>query len=139
MTDWLTVLTTTDSPEKAQALARVAVEARVAACAQIAGPVTSVYRWRGEVEAAQEWQVLFKTTAARYDALEACLRAAHDYETPEIIATPVVRGDAAYLRWIEEETARDAQRDVAQPPVRGQAQDSDAGPGTRHGGAGAAQ
>jgi periplasmic divalent cation tolerance protein len=101
----LTVLTTTDSPEKAEALARGAVEARVAACAQIAGPVTSVYRWKGGVETAAEWQVLLKTTEARYDALEAHLRAAHDYETPEIIATPVVRGDAAYLRWIEEETA----------------------------------
>jgi periplasmic divalent cation tolerance protein len=105
MADWLTVLTTTGSPERAEALARGAVRERVAACAQIAGPVTSVYRWKGEVETAAEWQVLFKTTAARYDALEAHLRAAHDYETPEIIATPVVHGEARYLRWIEEETA----------------------------------
>ncbi len=139
MTDWLTVLTTTGSLETAQALASGAVEARLAACAQITGPVTSVYRWKGKVETASEWQVLFKTAAARYDALEACLRAAHDYETPEIIATPLVRGDAAYLRWIEEETAPDAQGDVAQPPVRGQAQDSDEGPGTRHAGPGAAR
>ncbi|WP_448319393.1 divalent-cation tolerance protein CutA, partial [Streptomyces sp. CO7] len=108
MAEWLTVLTTIDSPEKAQALARGAVEARVAACAQIAGPVTSVYRWEGVVETAAEWQVLFKTTAARYEALEAHLRAAHDYETPEIIATPVVRGDAAYLRWIEDGTTPEA-------------------------------
>jgi periplasmic divalent cation tolerance protein len=102
---WLTVLTTTDAPEKAEALARGAVEARAAACAQITGPVTSVYRWKGAVETAGEWQVLFKTTGARYDALEAYLLAAHDYDTPEIIATPVVRGSADYLRWVEEETA----------------------------------
>ncbi|QIY76915.1 divalent-cation tolerance protein CutA [Streptomyces sp. RLB1-33] len=102
---WLTVLTTTDAPEKAEALARGAVEARAAACAQITGPVTSVYRWKGAVETASEWQVLFKTTGARYDALEAYLLAAHDYDTPEIIATPVVRGSADYLRWVEEETA----------------------------------
>ncbi|QUW85127.1 divalent-cation tolerance protein CutA [Streptomyces mirabilis] len=101
---WLTVLTTTDAPEKAEALARGAVEARAAACAQITGPVTSVYRWKGAVETASEWQVLFKTTGARYDALEAYLLAAHDYDTPEIIATPVVRGSADYLRWVEEET-----------------------------------
>ncbi|MET7439581.1 divalent-cation tolerance protein CutA [Streptomyces sp. NPDC004082] len=106
--DWLTVLTTTDAPGKAQALARGAVEARVAACAQISGPVTSVYRWNGEVETAEEWQVLFKTTGARYDALEAHLRAAHDYDTPEIIATPVVRGSADYLRWVARETGTDA-------------------------------
>ncbi|MCP3817605.1 divalent-cation tolerance protein CutA [Streptomyces sp. A3M-1-3] len=100
----LTVLTTTDSAEKAAALARGAVEARLVACAQIAGPVTSVYRWGGDVETAQEWQVLFKTTAARYDALEAHLKAVHDYDTPEIIATPVVRGSAEYLGWVSEET-----------------------------------
>lgn len=104
---WLTVLTTTDDPGKAQALARGAVEARAAACAQIAGPVTSVYRWKGAVETASEWQVLFKTTGARYDALEAYLLAAHDYDTPEIIATPVVWGSADYLRWVEEETVEE--------------------------------
>jgi len=103
--DWLTVLTTTDAAGKAEALARGAVEARVAACAQISGPVTSVYRWKGAVETAAEWQVLFKTTGARYDALEAYLLEAHDYDTPEIIATPVVRGSADYLRWLGEETA----------------------------------
>lgn len=100
----LTVLTTTDSAEKAEALARGAVEARLAACAQVAGPVTSVYRWEGAVRTDREWQVLLKTTAARYDALEAHLRAAHDYDTPEIIATPVTRGGADYLAWVAAET-----------------------------------
>ncbi|MFI6087036.1 divalent-cation tolerance protein CutA [Streptomyces sp. NPDC051218] len=101
----LTVLTTTDTAQKAEALASGAVAARAAACAQIAGPVTSVYRWEGAVETAQEWQVLFKTAAARYEELEAWLTEAHDYDTPEIIATPVVRGSAAYLEWVERETA----------------------------------
>lgn len=88
----LTVLTTTDGEAKARALAAGAVEARLAACAQIAGPVTSVYRWQGNTETAQEWQVLLKTTADGYGALESWLLEAHDYDTPEIIATPVVRG-----------------------------------------------
>ncbi len=100
----LTVLTTTDAPEKAEALARGAVEARLAACAQVTGPVTSVYRWEGEVRSEHEWQVSLKTTEARYDALEAHLRAAHDYDTPEIIATPVVRGGADYLAWVAAES-----------------------------------
>lgn len=99
------VLTTTDTAEKAEGLATGAVAARVAACAQVGGPVVSVYRWEGAVETAREWQVLFKTAAARYEALEAWLTAAHDYDTPEIIATPVVRGSAAYLEWVERETA----------------------------------
>ncbi|MEU9061327.1 divalent-cation tolerance protein CutA [Streptomyces sp. NPDC048430] len=105
---WLTVLTTTDSEEKAHALARGAVDARLAACAQISGPVTSVYRWQDAVETAQEWQVLFKTAARRYDELEAHLVAVHGYETPEIIATPVVRGSDRYLAWVSAETAPDA-------------------------------
>ncbi|MFD3942514.1 divalent-cation tolerance protein CutA [Streptomyces sp. NPDC058579] len=104
MTLALTVLTTTDSPAKAQELARGAVEARLAACAQISGPVTSVYHWRNAIETEEEWQVLFKTTEARYEALEAHLLAAHDYETPEVLATPVVRASAAYLAWLEAET-----------------------------------
>ncbi|WP_030925825.1 divalent-cation tolerance protein CutA [Streptomyces sp. NRRL B-24720] len=102
---WLTVLTTTDSEEKAHALAQGAVEARLAACVQISAPVTSVYRWRNAIETTEEWQVLFKTVAERYDELEEHLRAAHDYETPEIIATPVVRGSERYLAWVTAETA----------------------------------
>ncbi|MFI6283217.1 divalent-cation tolerance protein CutA [Streptomyces sp. NPDC051018] len=100
----LTVLTTTDGAAKAEELARGAVEARLAACAQISAPVTSVYHWQGAIETAQEWQVLFKTTSARYAQLEAHLLAAHDYDTPEIIATPVTDGSAAYLAWIDAET-----------------------------------
>ena len=105
MPEILTVLTTVDSEEKGHALAAGAVERRVAACAQVSGAVRSFYRWEGAVQSDPEWQVLFKTTAARYDALEAYLREAHDYDVPEIIATPVVRGGDDYLAWVEEETA----------------------------------
>lgn len=105
MTDFLTVLTTADAREKAEALARGAVEARLAACAQVSAPVTSVYRWEGAVEESTEWQVLLKTTTARYAELEAHLKAAHDYDEPEIIATPVTHGSAGYLAWVADETA----------------------------------
>ncbi|MER5182197.1 divalent-cation tolerance protein CutA [Streptomyces sp. NPDC002896] len=107
--EWLTVLTTTDDEAKARRLARGAVEARLAACAQIPAPVTSVYRWEGTVETANEWQVLFKTTADRYEALASWLIEAHDYDVPEIIATPVVRGSAAYLEWVTRETREDGE------------------------------
>lgn len=105
MGEVLVVVTTTDAVEKAEALARGAVEARVAACAQVCGPVTSVYRWEGAVETAREWQVVFKTTASRYEALEEHIRRHHDYDTPEIVATPVVRGGADYLAWVARESA----------------------------------
>ncbi|MGP3947531.1 divalent-cation tolerance protein CutA [Streptomyces sp. 7N604] len=101
-------MTTTDSAEKAEALARGAVHARVAACAQITAPITSVYRWEGAIETAQEWQVLFKTSAERYRELEAFIEGTHAYETPEIIATPIVAGSADYLTWVTAETAPEA-------------------------------
>lgn len=103
--EWLSVLTTTDSREKALALARGAVDARLAACAQVGGPVASVYWWEGATETAEEWQVVFKTAGVRYADLEAHLKAAHDYETPEIIATAVVSGSAEYLAWVAAEVA----------------------------------
>ena len=104
MSEYLTVLTTTDAPDKADTLARTAVEAKVAACAQIDGPITSVYRWEGAVQTDQEWRVLYKTTAALYPALEAHIKATHDYDTPEVIATPITHGSADYLAWVSAET-----------------------------------
>ncbi|WP_436790252.1 divalent-cation tolerance protein CutA [Yinghuangia sp. YIM S10712] len=105
MTDYVTVLTTTGTAEAAEALADSAVRARVAACAQIVGPITSVYRWEDEVQREQEWQVVFKTTAARYPALEAHIKAEHTYDVPEVIATPITAGSPAYLAWLAAETA----------------------------------
>jgi periplasmic divalent cation tolerance protein len=101
----LQVVTTSDTREEADRLARSAVEGRLAACAQVVGPVTSTYWWEGTVQSAAEWQVQLKTTAERFDALREHLEREHSYETPEIVATPIVGGSAAYLAWIERETS----------------------------------
>ncbi|MEV6109403.1 divalent-cation tolerance protein CutA, partial [Streptomyces sp. NPDC051940] len=95
---------TTSDEREAQHLARGAVERRLAACAQVGGPVTSVYRWQGAVDTAREWQVVFKTVRDRYPALEAYLREAHSYDTPEIIATEIAGGSPEYLAWVAAET-----------------------------------
>ncbi|MBV9024410.1 MAG: divalent-cation tolerance protein CutA [Streptomycetaceae bacterium] len=100
----LLVLTTTDSDESANALAKSAVAARVAACVQVDGPIISTYWWEGAVQADQEWRVLFKTTTDRYADLEAHIKANHSYDVPEIIATAITAGSAAYLGWVTEET-----------------------------------
>jgi periplasmic divalent cation tolerance protein len=99
------VVTTVDSRAESERLARGAVEARVAACAQIVGPVTSVFRWEGAVDTAEEWQVWFKTTTAAYASLERHLREAHSYDVPEILCLPVTAGSRAYLAWLDAETA----------------------------------
>jgi periplasmic divalent cation tolerance protein len=99
---FLQVTTTIDSLEGARALARSAVQARLAACAQISGPIESVYRWQGEIEQAQEWVVVYKAPAAGYPRLEAHIREHHSYDVPEILATAVSQGNPAYLSWVEE-------------------------------------
>jgi periplasmic divalent cation tolerance protein len=96
------VTTTLPDREAAHRLGRRLVEERLAACSQVIGPVSSVYRWRGEVETAAEWYCHLKTTAARVPALLSRIRELHPYETPEIIALPVAEGDAGYLEWIGE-------------------------------------
>ncbi|MFI0423313.1 divalent-cation tolerance protein CutA [Spongiactinospora sp. 9N601] len=106
MADYVQVLTTVESEEDGIALARGIVEARLAACVQLVGPITSVYRWQGALEQAREWQLLIKTTRDRYGDLEAHVKANHGYDTPEIIATPIVAGSAEYLSWIDAETAQ---------------------------------
>ncbi|MFE3268093.1 divalent-cation tolerance protein CutA [Streptomyces sp. NPDC059215] len=101
MTDFVQVSTAT--PERAQAveLAQGAVKARLAAGAQIIGPVTSVFWHLGQFGEGEEWKLLLTTTRERYAALEEHLLAAHPWDNPEIIATPI-SGAAGCLTWIEE-------------------------------------
>lgn len=100
MTEHLQVLTTIDSEEAAERIAVALVERRLAACVQVLGPLTSTYRWQGEVERAREWMCVAKTTAARYPEVEAAIRELHPYDEPEIVATPIVAGSKGYLDWI---------------------------------------
>ncbi len=96
----LVVLTTTETPQQAEQLAQLLVEAELAACVQILPPMTSIYRWQGKVEAATETLLLIKTTRDVYPALETTIQAHHPYQTPEIIALPVETGSADYLTWL---------------------------------------
>ena len=102
--EYLQVQTTTDTRAEAMELARAAVEARLAACGQVAGPVASTYWWNDELERAEEWFVFFKLPADRYDELAAFLAERHSYDEPEILATPIVAGSASFLGWVQDET-----------------------------------
>lgn len=96
----LLVLTTVPDRPTAENLAQALVEARLAACVNVLPAVRSIYRWQGAVESADEVQLLIKTTATAYPALEAMIQSLHPYETPELIALPIVRGLPAYLAWM---------------------------------------
>ena len=102
--DALLVLTNLPDRAAAEKLADALVEKRVAACVNILAPCRSVYRWKGAVQREEEHPMLIKTTAERYPALEAAIRAGHPYELPEIIAVPIGRGLPAYLEWVDSET-----------------------------------
>lgn len=104
MAEFVQVVTTLESQADADRLARGAVEARLAACAQVVGPIGSTYWWQGGLQSATEWQVLLKTAGDRYAGLEAYLREVHPYDEPEIVATEIVAGSAGYLAWLREQT-----------------------------------
>jgi periplasmic divalent cation tolerance protein len=102
-----TVLVATNMPDRETALrlARVLIEARLAACVNVMAGCTSVFRWDGAIDETNEVPVLIKTRAARYPEVEARIRELHPYELPEIIAVPIVHGLPDYLEWIAKETA----------------------------------
>ncbi|WP_435229455.1 divalent-cation tolerance protein CutA [Streptomyces sp. Tue6028] len=104
MTNFLQVSTATPTREKAIELARSVVSERLAAGAQIVGPVTSAFWHDGEFGTGEEWQLLLKTTRARYPALEARLLECHPWENPEIAAVSIDTGSKGCLNWIAAST-----------------------------------
>ena len=97
------IVTTVSQPADAEQLARQLVDLRLAACAQVDGPLVSVYRWQGAVVTAQEWRVTFKTLAACRAAVEMAIRTHHPYDVPEILVLPISGGNPAYLSWLSEQ------------------------------------
>jgi periplasmic divalent cation tolerance protein len=98
--DLVLVLTTWPAQAQVETVAAALVRDGLAACVSILPPHRSVYRWEGEVEHADERQLLLKTTSARLAALEAAVHAAHPYEVPEWIVLPVQGASAAYAHWL---------------------------------------
>ena len=100
---YVQVVTTLGSAEDAQRLARQLVENRLAACVQITGPITSVYRWQGKIEESQEWVCTAKTSAAALERISDAIGQLHPYEVPELIAMPLSHVSPSYAAWIDEQ------------------------------------
>ncbi len=98
------VETTTDTRASAGAIARSVVENRLAACAQVVGPITSFFWWENEVQEDEEWTVVLKTATDRLSDLTAHLLEIHPYDVPEVIAVPIEGGNPEYLSWLIDET-----------------------------------
>lgn len=113
------VYVTAEDAETARRIGRAVVEARLAACANVLDGMDSIYWWEGTVQEAREAVLILKTTAERFDALAARVRALHPYDLPCIVALPVVAGHAPYLDWIARETQASPAADPAPLPGDG--------------------
>lgn len=102
-----TIVVLTNLPDLASAekLAHHLVAEKLAACVNLLAPCTSIYQWHGKTENTSEIPLLIKTTAQRYQAVEAAIRDLHPYELPEIISVSVSGGLPAYIQWIHQETS----------------------------------
>ncbi len=96
------ILSTVGSADEGRTIARALVEKQLAACVNIVGPMQSIYRWKDEVEDAQEFLLLMKTTAENVSRLRDELSRLHSYEIPECIVLEIESGLPAYLDWISE-------------------------------------
>jgi len=89
---------------EAERIGRLMVEERLAACVNILGPITSIYRWRGKVERADEIAAIFKTHHWQSDALITRIAALHSYDVPCIVTWPIDKVLREYADWVEEST-----------------------------------
>ena len=105
---YIIVLTTVGSRDDAERIVMSALKSRLAACAQIYGPISSMFWWQGQIEEDEEWACLFKTKESLYKDLEELIKREHPYEVPEIVAIPILMGFEPYLKWVDEETRRKA-------------------------------
>jgi periplasmic divalent cation tolerance protein len=105
--EFVVVLVTASSADEAAHIGRAVVEDRLAACANVVGPIRSIYRWEDAVEDAPEHLLVIKARAADFGALEALVVSLHSYDVPEVIALPLRAGSAPYLDWLAAATQRD--------------------------------
>lgn len=104
MTDLLLIRITCPSRRVAEEIADAAVEQRLAACANLEGPVTSTYRWKGVVEHAFEFVLWMKAPDAHWSEIEKLVNALHPYDVPAIVALPCAHSSVPYAAWVNENT-----------------------------------
>lgn len=88
--------------DEAERIGRMVVDERLAACSNILAPVRSIYRWEGEVQAADETAAIFKTSDDKIDALMTRVAALHSYAIPCVVAWPVEKVLQSYAQWVDD-------------------------------------
>lgn len=108
-------LTTEADQLRAEAMARLALEARLAACVALR-PVQSLYHWQGAIETASEVQLLFKTNSSRLAALEVLVHQRHSYSCPQWLHWPAGTSKG-YGDWLAAELSPSELSPGAGPPA----------------------
>jgi periplasmic divalent cation tolerance protein len=98
---YIQVVTTISDNLGAERIAKALINKKLAACVQIAGPIKSIYRWKGKIETAKEWVCVIKTRKSLYAKVESAIKKIHPYEIPEIISVPIALASKDYLKWIK--------------------------------------
>ncbi len=104
MADFIQIQMTFPNEQEAQKASAMLVQQHYVACAQIIGPIESVYHWQGNMEKSREWLVLAKTRATQFNAIVDVVTATHSYECPQIVGVPLTSISPAYRAWLQEET-----------------------------------
>jgi periplasmic divalent cation tolerance protein len=97
---YVIVMVTTPSKQEAERIAQHLLRERLIACANIIGPVSSLFHWSGKIEKAEEYMILMKSRKDLFKKLSEAVKALHSYEVPEILAFPIVEGSKGYLDWL---------------------------------------
>jgi len=103
MTDKIVVFSACSTLEEARRIARKLIEERLASCVNLTPGVRSLYRWKGEIEEADECLLVIKSSRDLFDRLRLELEKAHTYEVPEVVAVPILAGSPNYLNWLDSE------------------------------------
>jgi periplasmic divalent cation tolerance protein len=103
---FLVIFVTAASQQEGAEIGRTLVGEGLAACANIIPQVRSVYRWKGEIWDEAETLLIIKSREELFERIRRRIRELHSYEVPEIIAIELGKGDADYLKWIEEVTSK---------------------------------
>ena len=104
MTPFIEIHITAATEEEAVRLGELLVDAKLAACAQVSGPIRSIYVWEGERESSQEWVCCLKSRESLFSELVEAVRKNHSYQCPQIVAVPILNANDDYLQWMEQNT-----------------------------------
>jgi periplasmic divalent cation tolerance protein len=115
----IVVFVTTSTEDNAAAIGRALVEERLAACANLVGPIRSIYRWQDLVEDGAELLLIIKTRSNLFPELETRIKELHPYEVPEIVAVNIEQGSAPYLDWLHDSTLAPSVRKSRRSGVSG--------------------